>query len=104
MPLALKLICLIFSIRGLDLQDRFQGEKGQDVLKINQTENRDMKYEKGNATEGLFIFIFAFVGFAAWITHIFVCLSDEAWRFLIAGAIMFPIAIIHGIGLWFGFF
>jgi len=41
---------------------------------------------------------------AAWVTHIIYCLSSAAWGFLIAGAIMFPIAIIHGVGLWFGLF
>jgi hypothetical protein len=39
--------------------------------------------------------------FAAWITHVVVCLKTAAWGFLIAGAIFFPIGIIHGIGCWF---
>jgi hypothetical protein len=43
-------------------------------------------------------------GFAAWITHIVVCLQTAAWGFLIAGAILFPIAWIHGTGVWVGFF
>lgn len=41
---------------------------------------------------------------AAWITHIVVCLKAGYWGFLIAGAICFPIGIIHGVGLWFGWF
>lgn len=41
---------------------------------------------------------------AAWITHIVVCLQTAAWGFLIAGAIVFPIAWIHGTGVWFGIF
>jgi hypothetical protein len=63
-----------------------------------------MHHEKGNATPVLLGLAIIIICFAAWITHIVVCLSEEAWGFLIAGAIMFPIAIIHGIGLWFGFF
>jgi hypothetical protein len=43
-------------------------------------------------------------GLAAWITHIVVCLQTAAWGFLIAGAILFPIAWIHGTGVWVGFF
>lgn len=39
---------------------------------------------------------------AAWFTHIFVCLKTAAWGFLIAGALFFPIGIVHGIGIWFG--
>lgn len=39
---------------------------------------------------------------AAWLTHIIVCLKDGEWGFLIAGALFFPVAIIHGVGCWFG--
>ncbi len=39
---------------------------------------------------------------AAWLTHVIVCIKTAAWLFLIAGAIFFPIAMIHGIGVWFG--
>jgi hypothetical protein len=31
----------------------------------------------------------------AWLTHILFCLSTGAWGFLVAGAIFFPIGIIH---------
>lgn len=47
------------------------------------------------------IFIF-FTCFIAWLTHIVVCLANGLWGFLVAGAILFPIAIIHGIMIWFG--
>lgn len=40
---------------------------------------------------------------AAWFTHVVVCLAAGKWGFLIAGAIMFPIAIVHGVMIWFGF-
>jgi hypothetical protein len=42
--------------------------------------------------------------FAAWMTHIVVCLQTAAWGFLIAGAIVIPIAWIHGTGIWLGIF
>lgn len=38
----------------------------------------------------------------SWITHVVVCLSTASWGFLIAGAIMFPVAVVHGTGCWFG--
>jgi hypothetical protein len=41
---------------------------------------------------------------AAWLTHVITCLNDGLWGFLIAGALVFPIGIIHGVGIWFGFF
>ncbi len=42
--------------------------------------------------------------FASWVTHVVVCLGAAKWGFLIAGAIFFPVAIIHGTGIWFGAF
>jgi hypothetical protein len=53
---------------------------------------------------GVCVILFFILCVAAWVTHIFVCLSDAMWGFLIAGAIFFPVAIVHGFGLWFGFF
>lgn len=40
----------------------------------------------------------------AWFTHIIVCLKTASWGFLIAGAIFFPVAFVHGTGIWFGAF
>ena len=39
---------------------------------------------------------------AAWFTHLYVCLSTAKWGFLIAGAIFFPVGIVHGFGVWLG--
>ena len=39
--------------------------------------------------------------FIAWLTHIFTCFSAGHWGFLVAGAIFFPIGILHGFWLWF---
>ena len=39
---------------------------------------------------------------ASWLTHVVVCLSDKDWGFLIAGAIFFPVALVHGTGIWLG--
>ena len=39
---------------------------------------------------------------AAWLTHIVTCLAYGLWGFLIAGAIAFPIGIIHGVMIWMG--
>ena len=59
----------------------------------------DKIWEFLGGTLGLF---FVVVSVSAWFTHLSVCFSDDRWGFLIAGAIMFPIAIVHGIGIWFG--
>lgn len=39
---------------------------------------------------------------AAWITHVLVCLKAGAWGFLIAGALLAPIGVVHGVAVWFG--
>mgnify|MGYP001172229555 CR=1 FL=1 len=54
------------------------------------------------ALGSLFFLILVVWGFASWFTHLFVCFSEGAWGFLVAGALFFPIANIHGTGLWFG--
>ena len=40
----------------------------------------------------------------AWCTHVIVCIKMTAWVFLLAGAIFFPIGVVHEVGLWFGVF
>lgn len=47
-------------------------------------------------------FTLGIAAFAAWLTHVVTCLTDDRWGFLIAGAIMFPVGIIHGLLIWFG--
>lgn len=42
------------------------------------------------------------VGMASWLTHVITCLSEDKMGFLIAGAVCFPIAIVHGVGIWLG--
>ena len=44
---------------------------------------------------------FAIMCFVAWLTHIFSCFAYGFWGFLVAGAIFFPIGIMHGFFLWF---
>jgi hypothetical protein len=62
-----------------------------------------MKHEKGSAETALLVWLGLVVwAVAAWITHVVVCLKTASWGFLIAGAIMFPVAVIHGTGAWFG--
>jgi len=51
---------------------------------------------------GFMVFGAIATSFAGWVTHIIVCIGAEAWGLLIAGAIFFPIGIIHGVGCWFG--
>ena len=51
---------------------------------------------------GLLVAVLIGLSTGAWFTHLFVCFSDDRWGFLIAGAIFFPVAIVHGIGIWLG--
>lgn len=53
---------------------------------------------------GLLLFVIVILGsIIAWCTHVIKCISTEKYIFLIAGAICVPVGIIHGIGVWFGF-
>jgi hypothetical protein len=40
--------------------------------------------------------------FAGWRQHLYTCFNEKLWGFLIAEAIFFPVAVIHGWGIWFG--
>ena len=48
--------------------------------------------------------IFGLLVIAGWLTHIIVTIQASQWLLLLAGAILFPIGIIHGWGLWVGLF
>lgn len=54
---------------------------------------------------GIFILVWLTIvgtSIAAWCTHVITCIQNEAWLFLIAGAIAAPVGVVHGVGLWFG--
>jgi hypothetical protein len=40
--------------------------------------------------------------YAAWLTSIVFCAANGPRSLLIADAIVFPIGVVHGIGVWFG--
>jgi len=46
--------------------------------------------------------IIGIAAIAAWLTHVITCLGVGAWGYLVAGAIFFPVAIIHGVMIWLG--
>lgn len=41
---------------------------------------------------------------ASWLTHVVVCFKSASWGFLIAGAVFFPVGVVHGTGIWFNLF
>jgi len=40
---------------------------------------------------------------AGWITHIVVAIAAKAWVFMIVGALIVPVAIVHGWSVWLGY-
>ena len=52
-------------------------------------------------TGGMFTMAIMAACIFAWFTHIFNCFGAGLWGFLVAGAIFFPIGILHGMYLWF---
>ena len=63
---------------------------------------KNLKSRKGNLAVGIGTFGLLFTLIAAWLTHIIHCLLAAKYLLLIAGTIIAPIGVIHGIGLWFG--
>jgi hypothetical protein len=45
---------------------------------------------------------FGMIAYAAWLTSIVFCASNNMRPLLVAAAAFFPIGIVHGIGVWFG--
>jgi hypothetical protein len=39
---------------------------------------------------------------AAWLTHVVACIKAGAYVLLLAGALVAPVGVIHGVMLWFG--
>jgi len=55
-----------------------------------------------NNTSGTLAIAAILLCMSAWFTHIIHCLLHAKYLLLLAGGLMFPIGIIHGIGIWFG--
>lgn len=49
----------------------------------------------------IFAFLFGGTVIGGWVTHIIHCFRHHDWGFLIAGALAFPIGVVHGWGIWF---
>ena len=46
--------------------------------------------------------LFGALGYSAWLTSIVFCATNGMRPLLIASAALFPVGIVHGIGVWFG--
>ena len=46
--------------------------------------------------------VFIIVILAAWLTHVVTCINATAWGMLIAGGLIMPVGMIHGIMIWCG--
>lgn len=45
--------------------------------------------------------LFLLAGFSAWLTHVVACAEAQLWGYLVAGAVFFPVGIVHGVVVWF---
>lgn len=48
-----------------------------------------------------FSFFLVTFGVGAWLTHVLFCFGANAWGMLLAGALVIPLGILHGIYIWF---
>lgn len=54
------------------------------------------------AVAWLFFGLLAAWQFAAGVTHVNACIRTASWEFLTVGLGLFPIAVVHGTGVWLG--
>ena len=59
-------------------------------------------YGPMHPVEAIVCLLIALTSYSAWLTHIVDCAGDRLWGFLVAGAIVFPVGIVHGAGVWIG--
>jgi hypothetical protein len=52
--------------------------------------------------EAAFCLLLGATCYSAWLTHIVDYAGDRLWGFLVTGAIVFPVGIVHGAGVWVG--
>lgn len=53
---------------------------------------------------GVIAFLFIISAIPAWITHVIVTILNEEWILLVVGALVPPVGVVHGWGIWFGIF
>lgn len=64
----------------------------------------DFEYKYEDRFISVIIFLLVSISIIAWVTHVIASISGGLWALLLAGILVPPIGIIHGIGVWFGFF
>ena len=45
---------------------------------------------------------FALAWCAAWLTHVVTCILAHEWLFMVLGALIAPIGVVHGVMIWMG--
>jgi len=55
-----------------------------------------------NETSGFMVIATIITCIGAWFTHIIHCLVHAKYLLLLAGGLMFPVGVVHGVGIWFG--
>ena len=53
-------------------------------------------------TENVLGIGFTVIKILAWITHVVKCLITAKYTLLFVGSFIFPIGVIHGLGIWVG--
>lgn len=51
----------------------------------------------------VFGFFIGLAAFAGWITHLVVSIQAQEWVFMIVGALLGPVAVVHGWATWLGY-
>lgn len=51
----------------------------------------------------VFAIVFGQLCFGGFAQHVYTCAQQENWTFLLSGSLVFPVGIVHGWGVWLGF-
>ena len=57
-------------------------------------------HKLGEPREGVLGLALVLLTFAGWCQHLHTCVHEGDWEFLIAGAVISPMGIIHGWSVW----
>jgi hypothetical protein len=74
-------------------------------LRTHLAESNKMEPAKriGETTGGTLLVVFGVLATGACFQHLYTSFMEDRWGILIAGLIFLPISIIHGFGIWLGF-
>ena len=61
---------------------------------------RDLHQDDPAAIKAIMSIVYLLGPLAAVSQHVITCLATGRWTLLVAGVLVFPVAVVHGVGTW----